>query len=96
MSEQEIQVQIDEAASKGSYANFAVVAHSENEFIFDFIFVHPPQGRVVARIITSPNHAKRFFKALGDNLAKYEGVFGAIPEGKQPPPSAANFKISPN
>jgi len=86
MAEQDIQIHIDEQTAKGAYTNLAMISNSENEFILDFIFLHPPQGKVVSRVITSPSHAKRLAKALSDHVAQYEKQFGTIPEPKQPPP----------
>jgi len=86
MAEQEIQIQIDDQTAKGVYSNLAVISHTENEFVIDFVFVHPPLGKVVSRMITSPSHAKRLMKALAENVSQYEKNFGTIPEPKQPPP----------
>ena len=33
---------------------------------------------VRSRVITSPKHAKRLLSALGENVARYEQVWGAI------------------
>ena len=96
MAEQQIQIQIDEQTSKGAYANLAVLSHSENEFVVDFVFIHPPLGKVVSRIITSPSHAKMLMKALAENISQYEKKFGVIPEPKQPPPPAMGIQISKN
>lgn len=78
----EIQIQLDEQTAQGTYVNLALITHTETEFIFDFIYVQPqqPQAKVRARIITSPLHAKRFLKALEENLKKYESNFGQLPE----------------
>ena len=40
--------------------------------------------------IVSPGHAKRIWRALGENLARYESQFGPIKEiaeGSTPPPN---------
>lgn len=78
--EQQIQIDLDEITAQGVYANLALISHSESEVIFDFIFVQPqaPKAKVRARVITSPLHAKRFLKALEDNVKKYESKFGEI------------------
>lgn len=78
--EQQIQIEIDDVTSQGVYSNLAVISHSENEFVLDFIFVQPqvPKARVRARVITSPQHVKRFFLALQENIKKYESTFGEI------------------
>lgn len=84
MSQQEksvqVQVEVDDATAQGVYANMAIVAHTETEFVFDFVFIQPqaPKAKVRSRIITSPSHAKRFLAALQDNIQRYEGKCGAI------------------
>ncbi|MDR0486434.1 MAG: DUF3467 domain-containing protein [Elusimicrobiota bacterium] len=76
----EVKIEIDEQTSNGIYSNLALISHSESEFILDFIFFQPQQGKakVRSRIITSPSHLKRMLAALQDNLAKYEAHFGTI------------------
>lgn len=85
--ELKIEIQIDDDISQGIYTNLAAVNHSENEFIFDFIFLQPqsPKAKVRSRLILSPKHAKRFLNALQDNIRKYEEIFGKIEEYKNPP-----------
>jgi hypothetical protein len=85
MAEQEIRIAIDEKIAGGVYSNLAMISHTENEFITDFIFAHPPAGKVVSRIIMSPSHAKRFLKALGENIGNFEKKFGPIKEAPEPP-----------
>jgi hypothetical protein len=76
----EIQIEIDENTAQGVYVNLAMIGHSENEFIIDFIFIQPQnqKAKVRSRIITSAAHAKRLLAALGENVAKYEEKFGPI------------------
>jgi hypothetical protein len=76
----QIQVELDDATAQGIYTNLALVAHTETEFLFDFLFVQPqqPKAKVRARIISSPSHTKRFFLALRENLTRYEVRFGEI------------------
>ena len=80
IKKQEIKIEIDEQTANGSYSNLALITHSETEFIIDFIFVQPQNGKakVKDRIITSPLHVKKFLQALQDNVAKYEMRFGQI------------------
>ncbi|OGS17307.1 MAG: hypothetical protein A2219_03495 [Elusimicrobia bacterium RIFOXYA2_FULL_50_26] len=82
----EIQIEIDEQTAQGVYVNLAMIGHSENEIVFDFIFIQPqaPKAKVRSRIVTSPGHAKRLLAALQDNIARYEARFGAI-KTAQPP-----------
>ena len=78
--EQQLNISIDEATSDGVYSNLAIINHSTSEFIVDFITVMPgsPKARVKSRVILTPEHAKRFFKALGDNIKRFETINGEI------------------
>jgi len=78
--EQQVQVEIDDLTAQGVYSNLAVIGHSENEFVLDFVFVQPQtlKAKVRSRIITSPQHIKRFLIALEENVKKYETVHGEI------------------
>ena len=54
--------------------------HTENEFVLDFAFIQPSNGRakVRTRVISSPKHTKRLLQALQKNLERYEERFGTI------------------
>ena len=82
----QLQVEIDEATARGVYANLALITHSETELLLDFLFLQPqsPKTKVLARIISSPVHAKRLLWALKDNIEKYEARYGPIPAGEVP------------
>jgi hypothetical protein len=90
----QLQVEIDDVTAQGAYANLALVAHSAAEFVLDFVFLQPqqPKAKVRARIISSPGHTKRFLKALAENVARYEQVFGEIKE-LAPGPDEKNIKL---
>lgn len=92
--EVQLQLEIDDATAQGAYTNLALIAHSATEFVMDFIFIQPqqPRAKVRARIISSPAHTKRFLKALNENVARYEQVFGPIQE-LGPAPDARQFKM---
>ncbi len=60
---------------KGVYSNVALIHHTENEFIFDFILQFGADMQLVSRVIVSPAHARALKKALEDNLKKYEATF---------------------
>ena len=79
-----LQVEIDEAVARGIYTNLALITHSETEFLLDFLFLTPqsPKTKVLARLVSSPVHAKRLLWALKDNIEKYEARHGAIPAGE--------------
>lgn len=78
--ELKLQIDIDDNTAQGLYCNFAVVNHSDAEFVIDFIYLQPmqPKAKVRSRIITSPKHAKKLMNALAENLKGYEKNFGAI------------------
>jgi hypothetical protein len=85
---QEVNVQLDADIAEGTYANLVMIAHSPEEFIFDFIRVVPgvQQARVKSRIIVTPPHAKRLLAALKDNIERYEQAHGAISGPQRPTP----------
>ena len=91
-NEQQLNISIDEATSDGVYSNLVIINHSTSEFIVDFITVMPgsPKARVKSRVILTPEHAKRFFKALGDNIKRFETINGDITT-KETPPIPLNF-----
>ena len=75
-------------AMAGAFASLAAIRHSREEFLFDFAFLFPdgPFGKLVARIIVSPAHAKRFLEALQANIKRYEESYGTIVPSDLPPP----------
>ena len=76
----QINIEISEEVSEGSYANLAIITHSHAEFVFDFVNVMPgtPKSKVKSRIIMTPFHAKRFMKAIVENMGKFEAVNGTV------------------
>ncbi|GAB3490257.1 DUF3467 domain-containing protein [Spirosoma knui] len=77
-----IDVELSEEIAEGVYANLAMIAHSNSEFILDFIRLMPgvPKAKVKARIILTPEHAKRLLEALKENVSRYEEAYGGINE----------------
>jgi ribonuclease BN (tRNA processing enzyme) len=75
-----INIEITEEVAEGTYANLAIITHSHAEFVIDFVNVMPstPKSKVKSRIIFTPQHAKRFMKALAENVNRYEAANGAI------------------
>lgn len=76
----QINIEISEEVSEGEYANLAIITHSHAEFVIDFVNVMPgtPKSKVKSRIILTPFHAKRFMKAMVDNVKKFETANGTI------------------
>ena len=59
---QQLNIEISEEVSEGTYSNLVIITHSHAEFIVDFVNVMPgtPKSKVKSRIILTPQHAKRF------------------------------------
>ena len=76
----QLNIEISEEVAEGTYANLAIITHSHAEFVIDFVNVMPgtPKSKVKSRIILTPQHTKRFMKALTDNIQKYEALNGPI------------------
>ena len=83
-----LQVQIDDDIAQGVYSNLVLLNHTENEFVLDFAFIQPSNGRakVRTRVISSPRHTKRLLQALQKNLERYEERFGTIDLGSEDEP----------
>lgn len=78
----QINIELNEEVADGIYSNLAVITHSNSEFIIDFIKLMPgiPKAKVKARIILTPQHAKRLLGALKDNIGRFESMHGNIKE----------------
>ncbi len=83
----QINIELDEKVAQGIYSNLAIINHSQSEFVVDFITIMPgvPKSKVKSRIVLTPQHAKRFLKALNDNVKRFENAHGEIKDYKQPP-----------
>src|SRR5215210_753829 len=81
----QLNIEISEEVAEGTYANLAIITHSHAEFVIDFVNVMPgtPKSKVKSRIIFTPMHAKRFLKALEDNVTRYEAANGPIQDLEQ-------------
>ena len=91
--ENQINIELSEEIAEGVYANMALIAHSNSEFVVDFIRMMPgvPKAKVKSRIVLTPEHAKRLALALKDNLDKFEEKFGQIAASNEPPKFPMNF-----
>ena len=76
----QLNIEISEEVAEGEYANLAIITHSHAEFVIDFVNVMPgtPKSKVKSRIILTPQHAKRFMKALTENIQRFEVANGKI------------------
>lgn len=84
--QQSINIELDEKTAEGTYSNLAIINHSVSEFVIDFISMMPgaPKAKVKSRIVLTPQHAKKFLKALSDNVSRFEKAHGAIKDYEQP------------
>jgi len=88
MEKKELNIELPPDVAQGLYTNLAIITHSHSEFIMDFVQMMPgiPKPKVVSRVVMAPEHAKRFLKALEDNVGKYEREHGEIKLPAQPAP----------
>ena len=89
----QINIELSEEIAEGVYANLAMIAHSNSEFVIDFIRLMPgvPKAKVKSRVVITPEHAKRLLNALVDNINKYEESFGPIKKSDDAPKFPINF-----
>ncbi|WKZ64892.1 MAG: DUF3467 domain-containing protein [Flavobacteriales bacterium] len=82
----QLNIEISEEVADGVYSNLAIITHSNSEFVLDFVRVMPgvPKAKVRARILLTPQHAKRLMRALADNIGKFEQVHGTIRDTDMP------------
>lgn len=78
----QLNIEISEEMAEGEYANLAIITHSHAEFVVDFVNVMPgtTKSKVKSRIILTPQHAKRFMKAITENIQRFEQANGVIRE----------------
>jgi hypothetical protein len=89
----QINIELSEDMAEGIYANLAMIAHSNTEFVIDFIRLMPgvPKAKVKSRIVMTPEHAVRFLQALKDNVERYQDSFGDIKDLSDMPKIPFNF-----
>jgi hypothetical protein len=76
----QLNIEISEEVAEGHYTNLAIITHSHAEFVIDFVNVMPgtPKSKVKSRVILTPQHAKRFMKALTEYVNRFESINGKI------------------
>jgi hypothetical protein len=62
------------------YSNQVLIAHTASEIVFSFAQMLPGSStaKVKSQVMMSPIGAKLFYRALGENISKYETNFGEI------------------
>lgn len=86
-NQKQINIELDEKMAEGVYSNLAIINHSVSEFVVDFISMMPgaPKAKVKSRIVLTPQHAKKFLKALNENVQRFEKAHGTIKDYEQTP-----------
>jgi len=86
-SSPQVQIKADEKELLGQYSNLVMIHHNPEEFTLHFVylFTNGTHGKLVSSVIVSPGHAKRLWRALGENISRYEAQFGEIREAPAPP-----------
>ena len=61
MEEQKLNINLSPEIAEGTYANLAIIAHSNSEFVLDFVRMMPGQknANVQSRVIMTPDNAKK-------------------------------------
>jgi Protein of unknown function (DUF3467) len=90
----QVQIKADEKELLGQYSNLVMIHHNPEEFTLHFIYVftNGTHGKLASSVILSPGHAKRLWRALGENISRFEAQFGPIREAPAPaPPTNVGF-----
>src|SRR5258708_12122314 len=89
----QVQIKADEKELQGEYSNLVMIHHNLEEFTLNFIYIFPngAQGKLLKSMIVTPGHAKRIWRALGENIARYESQFGSIKKASEVQPPAGGF-----
>jgi hypothetical protein len=84
----QVQIKADEKELQGMYSNLVMIQHHAEEFTLNFVYVFPnaTQGKLLSSMIVSPGHAKRIWRALGENISRFESLYGPIKEAPEGTP----------
>jgi|MGYP000041439034 hypothetical protein bfra3_21033 len=81
-------IDLPEEIRKGQYSNLVLVAHSQSEFVLDFISLlpGPQQASVHSRQVLTPDNIKRLSRMLEQHIQGFEQEYGPIvlPEDQAP------------
>lgn len=79
-AQRNIEVDLRDEIAAGSYANLAIISHSQKEFVLDFAAMLPGMAkpRVTNRIVVTPEHARGLLASLQENINRYESQYGPI------------------
>ena len=74
---QPVEINISAEIQKGVHSNVALIHHTKNEFMIDFLLQFESSAQVVSRVILSTEQARLLELALKDNIKKYDDKFAA-------------------
>ena len=75
-TKQLMNILINPEAQKGVYSNVALIHHTKNEFIMDFLLQFCGEAQIFSRIILSPAHMTSLQNAINQNIEKYKNEYG--------------------
>ena len=76
---QQINVELP-AELEAIHANLTLISHSTSEVFIDFARITPnkPKAKIHSLVVMTPLNAKLLYRALVDNLGKFEAKYGEI------------------
>src|SRR3954471_1227481 len=80
-----VTARVPERVARGVFSTGVIIIDGPYEFVLDFVMGLVQPRQVVARVILTPVVVEQFIHALRENIGKYEGRFGKIPEIPRPP-----------
>lgn len=83
MENKKVEIKIADNLPGGEYSNAMQVVFNKDEFTLPFFNIVGQNGRVVAKVISSPGHYKRIIAVMEKALKEYEAKFGAIKEAEE-------------
>lgn len=91
-NQKKLEIELTPEIAAGTYANFAIVSHTDQEFFIDFAVLGPnmPKTRVNTRIVLTPTNAKRLLNALQENMKHFDN------RGKQPTVNPTDAGLTAN
>jgi hypothetical protein len=77
---QQFPVELPDEVAEGLYSNLMFITHSPSEFVLDFARALPGtrKGKVYARVVMTPQHAKALSELLKKNLNSFEEQHGPV------------------
>jgi len=82
------QLKISDDTLSGTYANAVMIAHTANEFSFDFITTFYPKSVVTCRVYLSAPNVPRLLESLENSYRQYQKRLEELREQRQQEPSS--------